>query len=129
MAPHPHKIELFRSRFEHLAVRVFAGRAQLFPDRIEFSGWTFGHRYQCRIPLDGIVAIDWSPEAKTGANATFTLKDGQTVAVRLHEVAEWQRVLDERMRWSAPGQFLMRSDQRRLDLPMQDLVAYASSMA
>lgn len=133
--PHGHRIELLCTSFRYPARRLFFARARLYLDRIELSGRFFSEKHAVRIRQDEIERIEWRLTARgtSEPNTVFHLEDGRQIVLVLGEVHRWQDMLEERLNWRAgrPGGLL---PSRMLfsttpDLPLHDLVAYASSMS
>ena len=125
---HPHNIVLLASRFQYPGRRLFFTRARLFFDRIELSGWDLGKRHTRAIPLDAVDTIDWKSESP---DAVLYLTEGEPVALRLSEVDRWKQSLDRRLHWNLTNYFpttTKSASTTRPDLPLRELITFASSM-
>lgn len=126
---HPHQVVLLSSRFSDPEHKLFFTRARLYLDRIELSGWHLGKKYEARIPLHDLDAIDW----QTGSSsAVFYLREGQTIRLTLPDLERWKQSVEQRLWWSAPGRFPMASSTSHTapnqDLSLRDLVTFTTSM-
>ena len=126
---HPHNIVLLTSRFQYPGRRLFFTRARLFFDRIELSGWDLGKKHTRAIPLDTVDKVDWNRDAP---GAVVHLTEGEPVALRLSHVDQWKQSLDQRLHWNATNYFPSpapaATSTTRPDLPLRELITFASSM-
>ena len=126
---HPHSVVLLTSRFQYPDRRLFFTRARLFFDRIELSGWNLGSKHTRAIPLDTVDKIDWKSDTP---DAVVHLTEGESVALRLSQVERWKQSLDQRLHWNTTNYFPTTATKTpsttRLDLPIDELIAFASSM-
>lgn len=125
---HPHQVVLLSSRFSNPEHKLFFTRARLYLDRIELSGWHLGKKYEARILLQDLDAIDWQLDA---SSAVFHLREGQAIRVLLPDLERWKQSVEQRLWWSAPGRFPMASTSHTApsqDLSLRDLVTFTTSM-
>ncbi|GIV58342.1 MAG: hypothetical protein D6746_09760 [Bacteroidetes bacterium] len=125
---YPHKIVLLTTGFQLPSRRLLFGRARLYLDRIELTGWQVGERYHDVIPLGDIMRIDWNLEARREANVVFHRAEGPPTALILHQVGLWKHTLEERLRWGSPGRFRLAQTPPPPDMPLGDLITFASGM-
>lgn len=123
-----HKVVLLTSSFQYPPRRLLFGRARLYLDRIELTGWHVGEKYHQSIPLNEVCRIEWHLEAADGPNVIFHMEDGSSFPLILKQAALWKHTLEERMRWSTPGQYHLAPPRPQPDLPLQDVVAYTTGM-
>ena len=126
---HPHNVVLLTSRFQYPGRRLFFTRARLFFDRIELSGWKYGKKHTRAIPLDTVDTIDWKSDTP---DAVVHLAEGEPVALRLSQVDRWKQSLDQRLHWNTTNYFPLTTSKAtsttRSDLPLSELISFASSM-
>ena len=126
---HSHSVLLLSSRFQYSDRRLFFTRARLFFDRIELTGWHLGKKHERSIALDEVTSIEW--DAPTSA-AILHLTEGESVRLRLSHLDSWKQSLEQRLWWNATNYFPRTttavSSTARHDVPLQDLIAYATSM-
>jgi len=123
-----HRIVLLATGFQDPDRYLLFGRARLFLDRIELSGWHFGERYQQVIPLDEVCHIEWNAGVVAGPNVVFCLGEDRQFSLSLKHIHTWEHMLQERLQWSAPGRYRLAPQRPMLDLPLNDVVAYTSGM-
>ncbi len=81
-------------RFRFPSRRVWFGRARLFEDRVQLTGWTLKGRYRRTIPLTRVGRAEWWSNAE-GTNFALHLNDGSTCALRLRRgAADWKFEID-----------------------------------
>ncbi|QXD14204.1 hypothetical protein GQ464_012165 [Rhodocaloribacter litoris] len=123
-----HKIVLLTSSFQYPPRRLLFGRARLYLDRIELTGWHVGEKFHALIPLDEVCRIEWHLEGGAGPNAVFHLEDGRVIELVLKQGSLWKHTLEERMRWSSPGRYRLAPARPPVDLPLSELITYSTGM-
>jgi len=81
------------------------GRARLFLDRIELTGFRYNDQYQERITLNDVERIEWRMKAHADPNVVFHLTNGNTTAFTLNQIKLWKHTLEHRIRWNRPVQY------------------------
>ena len=123
---HPHSVVLLSSRFQYPGRRLFFTRARLFFDRIELTGWQFGKKHTCAIPLDAVDTIEWQTNT---ADAVLHLTEGGPVMLRLAQADQWKQSLDQRLHWNTTNYFPTKAPSTtRPDLSLHDLITFSSCM-
>lgn len=103
-------------RFQHPARSVWFGRARLFSDRVELTGWTLGGRYRRIIPLARIRRAEWWSSDARGTNFALHLDDGSTCALRLRRgAADWKFEIDALLGRSTFSPTHLPDDQTQQD--------------
>lgn len=76
---------------------LWFGRARLFEDRIELSGWTLRGRYGRTVALADVEEVEWwTGEEKV--NFALHLKEGRSVPLHLRQAAgTWKFEVQERL--------------------------------
>lgn len=121
-----HRIELLRSGFQLPERRLFFGRARLYFDRIELSGWQLNARYVETIPLDAVTTIEWRDAGKR-TTGVLHLDDGRRIELNLDQGTRWREALDVRLSWQPEGQRSYAAD--RPAQSMKDVIAFSTSMS
>ncbi len=127
-SPYQHRIVLLTSSFQYPSRRLLFGRARMYLDRIELTGWHFGEKHHQDIPLDEVCRIEWRLQDENGPNVIFYMEDGRSHPLILKNADLWKHTLEERMRWSSPGRYPLAPSRPQPDLPLKDLVAFTTGM-
>ena len=88
----PHARARLTSPFTFGGPAVFFGRARLYADCVELSGWQWRGRYRRRIPLDHILQVDVPSEDEL----LLWLINGRTIRLGIGRALEWKEFLQER---------------------------------
>lgn len=131
MQAHQHQVVLLSSTFKDPEQRLFFTRARLFFDRIEFSGWHLGKRYQREILLDELDNIEWNTARVAPSAATFHLSTGRHITVQLSQLDRWKHSLEDRLNWSFRNRYPVATTATTTtcpDLSLHELVAFTTSM-
>lgn len=126
---HAHKIVLLTTGFHLPDRRLLFPRARLYMDRIELRAWGLSASMPRTVSFDHLRDVSWPETDDTSGAVVFHLDDEPPLTLVLDDVDRWKRMLDERVRWGAPGQFRVGAGSRALDLPLKELAVYASSLS
>ncbi len=124
---YPHKIVLLSTGLQMSGGALWFGRARLYPDRIELTGWNARGSYRQVIFLDRITDVRWERMSAAGAaDAVIRLHNGADVALRLHQGGRWKTCLEERIRWSPWRRLYAAREGASIDeMPLRDVMAFA----
>lgn len=126
---YPHRVVLLATAYKDPKLSLLFAKARLYMDRIELSGWHLGETVKRSISLNQVNEIDWTVQRGQSHNVVFHLSDGTRIPLCLKRVGQWRTILNDNLRWSAPGRLPMTSDAKVLHLPLKDLIAYTTGMA
>ena len=98
----------FVTRFAFRNPSLWWARAQLEPDHLALTGWTWRGRYRRQIPLAGILHVD----AKDDDALVLWLADGEALRLRVEQARRWKATLDA----ARPGDASNPSPHRLQDL-------------
>ena len=89
---------LLSSRFRDPEQRLFFAKANLFPNRIEFSGFAFSGTYRRLILLKHIERVEWRVGQKNAPNIIFWLRNGKKKQLWFNGAGLWKYMIDANVR-------------------------------
>lgn len=95
---HRHHVALIASRFHFAHRRVFAGRARLFGDRIELTGWRLTGRYRRCIALQDIALLESYAHEKK-AHLTLFLESDEVLILYMKDAFLWRALFENWVRY------------------------------
>lgn len=89
---------MLSSRFRDPEQRLLFARAQLYANRIEFSGITFGGVFKKRLLLDQVEQVEWRTGQIRAANMILSLRDGSKYQFWVSTAGLWKYLIDANRR-------------------------------
>lgn len=87
---------LLTARFHLPEVRMLFSKAKLYPNRIEFRGWSSKGRYARTVHLSEIEDTQWW-FGRSDLNFALYLRSGEDLLMYLRGAGNWKFTLDELM--------------------------------
>ena len=103
------RVPILTSRFRFAGRRTIAGRARLYADHIELSGWEHFRHFRRRIPLGMVGAMYYHLRGHDG-NLTLELMDGVTMHLLIEEAHRWREHYEAWLRYDTLPSAKLRSD-------------------
>ena len=114
-ARYRHHVEVLANRFRYPNRSLLFGRARLFGDRIELSGWGLHGRHRQCIPLGLISTLDYHP-LEDDANLTLYLATGDAVPLHIDEAHRWRETFEHWFEYAVLPSAKLLDDRQAADL-------------
>ncbi len=82
---------------------LLGGRATLYADRIEVTGWMWRGRFHRVVSLSSLVEVSWEPRTHR-RTLRLVLVGGETLPLVLRHAGQWKYLLHQRLTDSASYQ-------------------------
>lgn len=96
---YPNHVLVLDNRFRYPKRPMLFGRARLFGDRIELTGWDRHGRHHRCIPLGLVTSVDYHP-LQNHANLTLHLATGDAVPLNIDEAHRWREMYENWLRYA-----------------------------